>query len=104
MTGTMKLNRVLPTALLSVLLASGAALAQAVEEPLGRNQTEGQLLPDQAEEVAPPAETRNLDTTNDDVPVTGSIGTSERPAGADDDVPDENRSISGKVQEEEAEN
>ncbi len=104
MSTAIKFYRVLPTALLGVVLASGAALAQVIDEPLGRNQTEGQLLPEQAEEVAPPSETYGQDTTGD-VP-TGievpSIDSGESPGYQD--APDADDSLSGKVQEEESEN
>lgn len=89
-------------ALLALVIGTGAAWAQSeTQEPMGQNQTEGQLTPDQAQEVAPPEEELNMDTMPEGPPATtGSIESPEEPAAADDDVPDENRSISGKVQEE----
>lgn len=96
----MTLVKASSAALLALLIGAGAAWAQ-TQEPMGQNQTEGQLTPDQAEEVAPPEENLYLDTTPEGPPeTTGSIDSSEEPAAADDDVPDESRSISGKVQEE----
>lgn len=96
--------RVLPTALLGVVLASGAALAQVVDEPLGRNQTEGQLLPEQAEEVAPLSETIDQDTTGD-VPTGYEVPTvyPGAPEGGYVDAPDADDSLSGTVQEQEEE-
>lgn len=98
----MELARLTAVSVLTVLIGASASLAQtAPKEPLGRNQTEGQLAPGQAREVAPREENRNMDTTPTQPPATtGSIAPREGPAAADDDVPDENRSVSGKVQEE----
>lgn len=97
--------RVLPTALLGCVLASGAALAQAIDEPLGRNQSEGQLLPVQAEEVAPLSETLDQDTTGD-VPTGIEVPTQVPAINSDEglgyeNAPDADDSLTGKVQEEE---
>jgi len=111
----MKLFRALPAATLALLLASGAVVAPAAfgpgaawaqddEEPTARNQDEGQLLPDQAEEVAP-SEERNL--YNTDPPAeTGSIPAPttteprEVPGYSDDEPENTGSDISGKVEEE----
>lgn len=93
----MKFSRTLPVAILAILIGAGAAWAQSAPvEPLGRNQDEGQLLPDQAEEVAPLEETINQDTTPDGPPATtGSIGPAD-----DDEYPGDD-SLSGQVMEQE---
>lgn len=95
----MKLAMTLPAAILAIVIGTGAAWAQsAPDEPLGRNQDEGQLLPDQAEEVAPLEETIDQDTTPDGPPATtGSIGPAD-----DDEYPGDD-SLSGQVMEQEKE-
>jgi len=70
---------------LAALIGPGAAWAQD-EEPLGRNQTEGQLLPDQAEEVAPMDENIDQDTTmGEDIPLGYSRTYDETATYAPDD-------------------
>lgn len=97
----MTLVKASSAALLALLVGTGAAWAQSTTpEPTGRNQTEGQLTPGQAQEVAPSEENLNMDTTPVGPPATTGSIESEAPAASDDDVPDENRSISGKVHEE----
>ncbi|CFX04551.1 exported protein of unknown function [Candidatus Filomicrobium marinum] len=95
----MELAKLTAVSVLTLLIGASASLAQtSPKEPLGRNQTEA---PGQAREVAPREENRNMDTTPTQPPATtGSIAPRKGPAAADDDVPDENRSVSGKVQEE----
>ena len=89
--------KLLPAAILATLIGGSAVLAQSAPvEPLGRNQDEGQLTPDQAEEVAPLEETIDQDTTPDGPPATtGSIGPADEGEYPGDD------SLSGQVMEQE---
>lgn len=107
----MKRSMALPIALLAMAIGGGAAWAQ-YEEPLARNQSEGQLMPDQAEEVAPMEENIDQDTTPDDVPLeTGAailLYESDAPTVMAEEIPDyaiseEDGSISATVQEDQEE-
>lgn len=94
----MKLSVTLPAALLATLISTAAMAQSAPIEPLGRNQSEGQLLPEQADEVAPLNETIDQDTTPDAPPATtGSIG----PPSDESDYPGDD-SLSGQVMEQES--
>ncbi len=50
----MNLAKALTASAIALTIASGAAMAQ-VNSPVGQNRAEGQLSPEQAEEVARPA-------------------------------------------------
>lgn len=63
----MHFRSILPIAILLTVASATAALAQ-YDDPLGRNQTEGQLTPEQAWIVDPPEESIRDSTTASLIP------------------------------------